>query len=357
MLRATLNPGRRERPRRSGRRAAMRSLTVLAALASWALVPERAAATDLLWGVNGHPLTSYPGVSLETQLDLVAQAGLKSYRIDVTNVDQVARLADIVAAAKSRGIQILPILIPPADLDKQSEAELYALGDSFARVFLTRLGRDVPVWELGNELEIYALLRPCEKRDDGSVYPCEWGIAGGVGELDYYGPRVAKIAALLRGLSDATHAVAPDVRRAIGSAGWGHLGIFGRLQKAGVTWDISVWHMFGQDPEWAFKSLAAMGHPIWVTEFNFPEGSSREGETKQAQGLVSAMDRLRLLAPVYHVEAAQIYELLDETYWAPSYEASMGLVRLVAAPGGGWIGGGRKAAFDAVADALASARE
>ena len=348
MPRARHNPGR---PARS-RRGALRALAVLAGLASW--MPGGRAA-DLLWGVNGHPLTSYPGISIETQLDLVARAGLRSYRVDVTNVDQVERLAGLVAAARSRGIEVLPILIPPADLDKQGEAELYAEGEAFARAFLTRLGREVPVWELGNELEIYALLKPCERRDDGSVYPCDWGIAGGVGELDYSGPRVAKIAALLRGLSEGTHAVAPGVRRAIGSAGWGHLGIFGRLRKAGVAWDISVWHMYGQDPEWAFKSLAALGHPIWVTEFNFPEGSSRDGEARQAQGLVGAMDRLRALAPLYHVEAAQIYELLDEAYWAPSFEASMGLVRLVAAPGGGWIVGGRKAAFDAVADAVASA--
>ena len=37
---------------------------------------------------------------------------------------------------------------------------------------------------------------------------------------------------------------------------------------------------------------------------------------------------MRDLAPRYKVEAAFVYELLDEPYWDPSYEAHMGLVTL-----------------------------
>ena len=43
---------------------------------------------DLIWGVNGHPLASYPGVSIERQLDYVKELGMTSYRIDVVRTDQ-----------------------------------------------------------------------------------------------------------------------------------------------------------------------------------------------------------------------------------------------------------------------------
>ena len=113
-------------------------------------------------------------------------------------------------------------------------------------------------------------------RDDGVQYNCAWGPAGGVGPLEYYGPRWRKVSAVLKGLSDGTTAVDPAIRKAMGTAGWGHLGAFARMQQDGIRWDISVWHMYGSDPEWAFKTLAGFKRPIWVTEFNHPgAGSAR----------------------------------------------------------------------------------
>jgi len=56
------------------------------------------------------------------------------------------------------------------------------------------------------------------------------------------------------------------------------------------------------------------------------------------------------------VEAAHIYELLDETYWAPSFEASMGLVRLVPAPEGKWRTGEPKPAYETVRDITRGSR-
>jgi hypothetical protein len=65
------------------------------------------------------------------------------------------------------------------------------------------------------------------------------------------------------------------------------------------------------------------------------------------------MTRLRQLRKAYNVEAAHIYELMDETYWAPSGEAFMGLVGLVEDGQGGWKPGERKAAFAAAKDQVA----
>ncbi|CCF00148.1 hypothetical membrane-anchored protein (plasmid) [Sinorhizobium fredii HH103] len=320
------------------------------------LTMTASAYAEILWGVNGHPITAYPGIGIERQLDFLKDLGMKSYRVNISDAGRASELAVLVKEGKARGVDILPVITPgDIDLDKEDVEELYRKAREFAVTLGSRFKDDIRVWELGNEMENYAIIKPCEKRDDGNQYPCEWGPAGGVGPLDYYGPRWAKVSAVLRGLSDGMTEVDPQIRKAIGTAGWGHIGAFERMRQDGITWDISVWHMYGEDPEWAFKTLAEYGHPIWVTEFNNPYGSQRS-EQQQAEGVKQAMMRLRELQGKYKVEAAHVYELLDETYWAPSYEAHMGLVRLVANGHDGWTLGEPKPAYIAVRDIIRGQR-
>jgi hypothetical protein len=314
------------------------------------LATAATASADILWGVNGHPITAYPGITVERQLDYVADLGMKSYRVNVTGEDNADIIASLVDAANVRGIKILPVITPGIiDLEKDSPDLLYEKSRKLAVALATRFKDDIRVWELGNEMENYAIIQPCEERDDGTQYPCEWGPAGGVGALDYYGPRWAKVSAVLKGLSDGMTEVDSGIRKAIGTAGWGHTGAFARMKQDGIDWDISVWHMYGEDPEWAFREIAAYGKPIWVTEFNNPFGSQRS-EQEQADGLRQAMIRLRELEDEYRVEAGHIYELFDENYWAPSFEAHMGLVRLVPDPAseGRWLVGEPKPAYQTV---------
>ena len=320
-----------------------------AVVATCLLATAMPASADVLWGVNGHPITAYPGIPIETQLDFIKDLGLKSYRVNISDEGGQDMLAHLVDAGKARGIDILPVLTPGLDMDKDNTDELYGKARKLAVTLGTRFKKDIRVWELGNELENYAIIKPCEKRDDGSQYPCAWGPAGGTGVLDYYGPRWVKASAVLKGLSDGMTAVDPGIRKALGTAGWGHTGAFERMKQDGIAWDISVWHMYGEDPEWAFREISRYGKPIWVTEFNNPYGSQR-GEQKQADGVRLTMMRLRDLQEKYKVEAAHIYELLDETYWAPDFEAYMGLVRLSADNQGKWIPGEPKPAYKIVRD-------
>ena len=300
-------------------------------LLCWSHVPS--ANADLLWGANGHPFTAYPGVSIKQQLEYLQDLGLKSYRVNITGESQLTALRDLVGEGKARGVEILPVITPgDVDLDTDTAEELYAKAYDLAVTLVSEFRTDIRVWELGNEMENYAIIQPCEMRDDGTQYPCEWGPAGGGGVLDYYGPRWAKVSAVLKGLSDGTSSVDPNIRKAIGTAGWGHIGAFERMQQDGIDWDISVWHMYGFDPD--FRILATYGRPIWVTEFNNPLGS-KKSEQEQAEGLQRLFARLRELQQAYNIEAAHIYELMDEPYWAPSAEAFMGLVRLVEDGSGG----------------------
>jgi hypothetical protein len=321
--------------------------------AAWAVAGSASLASELEWGVNGHPITAYPGVSIEDQLDLVGELGMTSYRVNVSHAEHASALADVVEAATARGITILPVLTPGLDLDSGTPESLSRAAREFAHALASRFGDAVPVWELGNELENYAIIQPCERRDDGATYPCEWGPAGGVDALDYYGARWAKVSAVLKGLSEGVNAADPDLLTAMGTAGWGHVGAFERMRADGIDWDISVWHLYGDDPEWAFEILAEYARPIWVTEVNHPYGS-QNGEEAQADGLRRIMARLAELSDRYDVEAAHVYQLLDEPYWAPSFEAVMGLVTMKQVGDGAWVPDERKPAFHAVADAIAA---
>lgn len=306
------------------------------------------AKADLLWGANGHPLVSYPGTSIQQQLDYLKDLGLRSYRVDIGSTSQLSKLAELVREGKARDIEILPVIVPAVvDLDKDSEEQLYRKAFDLAVGLITPLKNDIRTWELGNEMENYAIIQPCEMRDDGVQYNCAWGPAGGVGPLEYYGPRWRKASAVLKGLSDGAISVDPTIRKAMGTAGWGHTGAFTRMQQDGIRWDISVWHLYGDDPEWAFKILAEFKRPIWVTEFNNPYGSQKS-EQSQVDGITHAINRLRSLSHRYNIEAAHIYELLDEPYWAPSFEAFMGLVRMVSAGEHGWRTGDPKPAYHVV---------
>jgi hypothetical protein len=290
--------------------------------------PLTRAQADILWGVNGHPFTAYPGIDFEQQLDYLKDLGMKSYRVNISNAASAPALGKLIAAAKSRDIEVLPVITPgDISLENDSTDVLYRKAFDLASTLVAKFKTDVRVWELGNEMENYAIIKACEMRDDGTQYDCAWGPAGGVHTLDYYGPRWAKVSAVLKGLSDGTISVDPTIRKAMGTAGWGHLGAFSRMQQDGIQWDISVWHMYGEDPETAFQRLATFGNPIWVTEFNNP-GGSQPGKQEQADGLKRAMTRLQQLQDYYDIEAAHIYELLDEPYWGEGFEAVMGLVPL-----------------------------
>ena len=316
--------------------------------------PARA---EMIWGANGHPFSAYPGVTIDEQLDALQAAGLTAYRVNISRTDSIPRLAELVSKAEARGIQILPVITPALDLDQDSAEELYRESYALAFKLVDRFKKQIRVWELGNELENYAIIKPCEIQDDGQQYNCAWGPASGVGPLDYYGPRWAKVSAVLRGLSDATVDVDPTIRKAIGTAGWGHLGAFTRMKHDGIRWDISVWHLYKYEAVDALKFLKQFGHPVWVTEFNNPLGSAEKGEQAQADGLVRMMTLLRSYHDRYDLEAAFTYELFDEPYWAPSYEAHMGLFTLKQRGPDQWAPGRPKKAYNAVSAFLSANKD
>jgi hypothetical protein len=314
-------------------------------------VPSPAAAS-IIWGVNGHPFTAYPGLSLDEQLDAVRGLGVTHYRVNLKPDGSMADLDRLLAAAEKRRLTILPIVSADILLDKDDAETIYRRARDIGLKLAKRYAGRIKVWELGNELENYAIIQPCEMRDDGTQYPCAWGPAGGMGPLDYFGPRWAKVSAVLKGLSDGVHAGDPSALRAIGTAGWGHSGAFDRLAADKIGWDISVWHQYERGQDVQLAHIAGFGKPIWITEFNHPNGS-RDGEDAQARGVAAMMQDYRDRRARYRIEAAFVYELFDEPYW-DGYEASMGLVRQEKNARGSWRPAKPKPAYDAISDALAA---
>ena len=317
-----------------------------------AIIPTKVRA-DLMWGVNGHPFTAYPGISLADQLEAVVALGAKAYRVNVSDLSQLEQLGALVQLAKRHKLQILPVMTPRLDLDSATTAELYRDSYHFANAAVARLRQDVRVWELGNEMENYAIITACEMQDDGIQYNCAWGPAGGGEPSHYFTPRWQKVSAVLRGLSDGTAAADPGAQRAMGTAGWGHLGAFKRMRDDGIRWDISVWHYYEGDPEPAFRFLLGFGKPIWVTEFNH-SGGSIENELEQANGLEQMIKLLRKYEVKYRIEAAFIYELFDEPYWGSGFKSVMGLFKLHPGRDGRWVVGKPKLAHRIVQRLLSS---
>lgn len=311
-----------------------------------------AGARDLIWGVNGHPFTAYPGIPYTTQLDLVRELGARSYRVNVSSLDHIERLRDLVALGARRGIDILPVLTPPVDLDRTAPEALYANSFNFAFAVASAIRRHVGTIELGNELENYAIIKPCETQTDGRIYSCSYGLGTGIATTDYEGTRWKKVSAVLKGLSDGTIAAAPQMRKAMGSAGWGHTGVFTLMQKDGIKWDISVWHAYQTDPVDMLEKVAAFAKPIWITEFNHPVKHEMDPADHAAK-LKEMIDTLKTRVGRFKIEAVHIYELLDEPYWGNDTEAIMGLVHVNRSETGkSWEVGARKPSFDVVKAAI-----
>ena len=307
---------------------------------------------EMIWGVNGHPFSAYPDISLSQQLDLTDRLGAKYYRINLGGQGTPDKLERLVRMAHSRDLLILPILQPPVSLDDDSIGKIYRVSFEYAVTYATRFKGKMPVWELENELENYAIIQPCEMLDDGTQYPCEWGPGSGTKEADYYTPRWRKVSAVLKGLADGVAAADPDALTAIGTAGWGHTGAFDRLIFDGVDWDLTVWHSYqtGEQIEWAMEKLAALGKPIWLTEFNHP-GGTMAGDEEMASGLAAKMRWLLENQDKYDIQSAHIYELLDEPYWS-GHESVMGLFKVERGTTGKWEVTDPKPAFYAAEEII-----
>jgi hypothetical protein len=275
----------------------------------------------ITWGINGHPFVSYGGVSLAGQVDLVKQMGLNSYRVDIYNSSQnsMKTLSTLIAEGKEKDVDILPVLaLHPSDYKNESTA--YQAGKAMASAYAKAFHG--MTWELGNETDNFAIKGPS---------------VSGASRSDYDDARYAIDRGLLKGMYDGIKQADPTSKAVIDNAGWHHYGFLQRLAADNVKWDITGQHWYSDQGSItnvggggvnALEMLKAFGKPIWITEVSARPGTL----TNQTEGqwLTKTMADWNGLASKYNIQAAHIYELLDQPHLAPDPAAKYG----VASPSG-----------------------
>jgi hypothetical protein len=333
-----------------------------------------------VWGVNGHPARwseaydwSDGDGRLERQLALIRELGFTHYRVDVgfeMDGRETGRLAAVAEAAGRYGVTLLPVMTFSTVGVPSSAREAYLAGRRMGTTFVRHHGSRFPVVEVGNELDIPAMIG---------------GHPNGHDADHYLPPLTERYAELLRGILEAMAAGAPGMQTMVNFA-QSHTGWIRLLADRGVPFDLIGWHMYvneagygddrehGSDYRSSLARLLGLGRDIWITEVNRHEGSGPRNAFGREQALV--LDRLA--GEMYahpRVRAFIIYELFDETaalansdslgrpVTGDDDEAWYGLVHCLGGPGIARRCGGeleRKPAFLDVRDrrrALAVARK
>lgn len=255
--------------------------------------------TNFTWGINAHPQRASQ-LTPAQQLDLAKEMGLTSMRVDVYDASQstISFLSSFVTEGNSRGISILPVIVPSASA-ATSESAARAWGLQVGSALATALpGLN---WEAGNELDEYV-------RIPGTT---------GQSVTDYDDTRYAQARGAITGLYDGIKSADPNAQVAVGITGL-HFAFLQRLAGDGIKWDITSEHYYGWPDQnmasWAdglFGALAQFGKPILMTEFNQQQGSYLTPD-QEAATVVSMMNAMQAVASKYNVVGAYLYELLDE---------------------------------------------
>ncbi|HKY02771.1 MAG TPA: glycosyl hydrolase, partial [Burkholderiales bacterium] len=310
------------------------------------------ASAGIKFGANGH-VGEYPLATLEEQFNLLKDLGAKSYRLDVYGYETggMNALRSAITYAQDRDIDVLPVLVVKpnsSESPQQHYTRAYDLGYGVA----SRLkAYNIKVYELGNELDSYALINPCETRDNGFVWPCGYGAASGADKLDYKASRFAQVKAIIEGLGDGIRAAIHDAQRIVSTAGWLHYGFLQRLLNEGVDYDITGYHWYSDhgDMENAegknvLQILANMGKPIWITEYNRRYGSYDNKNTEQSEYVEQMMARLKEVATLYNVQMAHVYVIMDRP-WMTGTIAHYGVVEMKQNSSDAWVPATKKPAY------------
>jgi hypothetical protein len=309
--------------------------------------------SGFILGVNGHPLgqQSYLDIPVSRQLDLIKEAGISWYRIDLGG--SLSRFPDLIKAAKKKNIILLPIILPPLDINKEKEPEKIrkaAYDYTFKLVNLYKA--DIKTWEMHNELENFAILKKGEQSLKDRIF--QLGAPDGDSSGHYQEERYQKAKAMLDGISRGVHDADPKARRIINS-GWLHYGFIENLVNDGVAFEIIGWHWYSDMGNISrvkgyfnlVEKLKTFKKEIWITEGNRIGGSSDGKEAEQAEYLAKIHKQMISLYP--DIKAYFIYELLDEPYFAQG-EANFGLVQVKYGKDGKLVLGEKKPAFYFIKD-------
>ena len=215
----------------------------------------------------------------------------------------------ILTAAAAAGVELLPILFPPAP-QQDTEQAWYATARAYAQECGRRYRDKIRYYELSNEREARCMTQ----------WP-NGGDRDGAAITDYDPDKYAPIRGMLRGLAEGLRETDLDCRRIIDTGGWLHFGFIDMLVRDEVPFDILAWHWYSEMGEMnrVIKSysgeyqlldkLASYGKPVWITEGNMRHGTMAGDEKAQQEYLTKTIGSL---AKTGKIGAYVAYELFDE---------------------------------------------
>lgn len=305
------------------RRRLAAGLVSLAALAALLSAPV-GAAEALKWGVNAGSLTNQT-IPVRAQFALMEDLGLTAYRVKLTQSSDARAMTELAGLARNDRVEIVAVLAPDLDFDNGTPRSLYSKAFNFAAAFAAKFKADITAWQLGEGYEEYALVRPCETKDDGKLHDCKSESPDGVSALHYIGERWRKVSHALKGLSDGVIAANPGARRILPTGGAAiRIGAFERLNSDGVQWDATAVRLDRELPENELSMLAAFRRPIWIVDLQY---ANREGES-DADSLRRMTTALTAKSADYGISAIFLNKLIDDPSGALTGSKGPGLVAL-----------------------------
>lgn len=271
------------------------------------------------WGMNGHAPNGGVWSAQQQQVTNLVASGFNVYRTNCSHGDVAVLKQFISANAAPSHVAVYPCFLPNVGTN---ESTSYANGYSLGAEMATLQGY-VPMYEITNELESYAILGGGYNGDIPSHYD---------------NTRYLQCRGLLRGMIDGIRSVDTTTPIAGPAAGWLHYGFTDMLWNGNspassgstdaskvVRWDLTTWHWYDNmgDIENAGDISAnvlqhisnSYGKPIRINEFGcYQSDFSVSGETALTAYLTGAnlMGKWDSKRATYNIVGCDYYELYDD---------------------------------------------
>lgn len=262
----------------------------------------------IVWGINGHPLTQadFNRSTWNAQINYLKELNVDSYRIDVL-LDSTglaiknASFLEFLELLKKNGIAP-QVTAFPAKIHSSMPAnyqQSFNQGANFVKAYGDYLG----VIEVGNEEDNASIQHAGVDGTKRSHY-----------DINKLENTVAKIGAFI----DGAKSIKSDLKVSL-SFSWIHYGFLDVLEDHKVKYDIIGLHWYSNmgDPTNAkppygnyFNWLSARYHKaIWITEFNYFQGTTKADFQKQNQYVTQTLNNI---LQKNAVGGFFIYELFDQ---------------------------------------------
>jgi len=266
-----------------------------------------------VWGINGHPITQkdYAPSTWDDQIKLLKDLKIDSYRIDAQLTDEGIIKSESKFSTfinKLIANKISPfVVLSVGGIKSGNKKDIFNNSFNQGKNFGKSISKNIAVIEVGNEFDNKILN----------------GAYDGTKESHYDLAKADALMMQLSGFISGLKAANSEVKISL-SVGWVHYHYLQLLQDYNIDYDIIGYHWYSNmgnitDVKGYGNVLKTVADrfkkPIWITEFNFRNGSldNKHEEQKkyiQHSGLEVAKNQ--------YVSGFFIYELLDE----PAFEAS-----------------------------------